>query len=128
MVHPVKFVARGMLGAVFITGGLNQLKDQTYGAAMTDAAKEQYGLGDLPDSELLVKLNGAGMLAAGVGLALGIKPRRAALLAAALLQPTNIAGHAFWTIDDPQRAAAQRNQFMANVAITGGLLYAATDF
>lgn len=22
MVHPVKFVARGMLGAVFITGGL----------------------------------------------------------------------------------------------------------
>lgn len=30
MVHPVKFVARGMLGAVFITGGLNQLKDQTY--------------------------------------------------------------------------------------------------
>lgn len=127
MVNPVKVLARGMLGALFVMGGRNQLKNPTFGIAMTDAARERYGLPDQPSSSTLVTLNGATMIAAGTALGLGIMPRTTALLLAGLLQPTNIAGHAFWAIDDPKQALAQRNQFMTNVAVTGGLLLAATD-
>lgn len=127
MINPVKVLARGMLGALFVMGGRNQLKNPTYGIAMTDAARERYGLPDQPSSSTLVTLNGVAMIAAGTALGLGIMPRTSALLLAGLLQPTNLAGHAFWSIDDPTQALAQRNQFMANVAVTGGLLLAATD-
>lgn len=125
MPNPVRALGRALLGSLFVVGGYNQLKNPTFGVAMTDAAKERYDLTRLPDSRRLVQLNGAGMVAAGTTLALGIKPRRSALLLAALLQPTNIAGHPYWEIDDPQRAFGQRNQFHTNVAVTGGLLLAA---
>ncbi len=127
MVNPAKALGRLLLGSLFVTGGLNQLKDPTYGAAKTDELKERYGLAGLPESSALVKANGAAMIAGGVTLALGIKPRTSAAVLAALLQPTTLAGHAFWTIDDPQRAFAERNNFFANLAVTGGLLIAAAD-
>ena len=50
-----------------------------------------------------------------------------ALALAALLQPTNVVGHAFWSMDDPRKAFVERNHFMSNVAITGGLLAVAAD-
>ncbi|WP_409484349.1 DoxX family membrane protein [Arsenicicoccus dermatophilus] len=128
MPNPVTMVARACLGALFVGGGLNQLTgDPTYPAALVDQAKERYGLQQLPASRDLVRLNGALMTAGGAALALGIMPRRAALLLAGLLQPTNVVGHAFWTMDDPGKAFAERNHFMSNVAVTGGLLLATQD-
>ncbi len=125
MSHPVRALGRALLGTLFVMGGRNQLKKPAHGIAMTDAAKQRYGLAGLPDSAQLVQLNGLAMVAAGTTLALGVAPRSSALLLAGLLQPTNLAGHAFWTIDDPQRAFLQRNEFVANLAVTGGLLLVA---
>jgi hypothetical protein len=48
------------------------------------------------------------------------------VLAASLL-PTTIAGHAFWTIDDPSERQGQRLQFMKNMAMLSGLLFAVID-
>ena len=112
----------------FVGGGLNQLTgDPTYPASLVDQAKERYGLEELPRSTDLVRLNGLLMVAGGAALALGVAPRRSALLLAALLQPTNVVGHAFWTMDDERKAFAERNHFLSNVAITGGLLAVASD-
>ena len=60
-------------------------------------------------------------------LALGLAPRLSALALAGSLVPTTLAGHAYWTIDDPAVRKVQRIHFHKNMALIGGLLFAALD-
>jgi hypothetical protein len=46
---------------------------------------------------------------------------------AASLIPTTIAGHSYWTLDDPAARKIQRIQFHKNMAMIGGLLFAVLD-
>jgi uncharacterized membrane protein YphA (DoxX/SURF4 family) len=64
---------------------------------------------------------------AGTALALGLAPRLSALALAGSLVPTTLAGHAYWTIEDPAARKLQRIQFHKNLALIGGLLFAALD-
>jgi putative oxidoreductase len=83
---------------------------------------------DLPDDpELLTKVNGGVMVAAGLLLAIGKLPRLSAAALAATLVPTTLAGHRFWEIDDEDERTAQQIHFMKNVALLGGLALAAVD-
>lgn len=79
------------------------------------------------DDELVVRGNAAVQVAAGTLLGLGIAPRLSALALAGSLVPTTLAGHAFWKIDDPATRKIQRIQFHKNMAMIGGLLFAALD-
>ena len=79
------------------------------------------------DDELVVRGNAAVQVAAGTLLALGIAPRLSALALAGSLIPTTLAGHAYWTIEDPAARKLQRIQFHKNMAMIGGLLFAALD-
>ncbi len=79
------------------------------------------------DDELLVRGNAAVMVAGGTLLALGIAPRLSALALAGSLVPTTLAGHAYWTVEDPAARKMQRIQFHKNLAMIGGLLFAALD-
>ncbi len=82
----------------------------------------------LPENdELVVRGNAAVQVAAGTMLALGLAPRLSALALAGSLIPTTVAGHAFWTIEDPAARKMQRIQFHKNLAMIGGLLFAALD-
>lgn len=128
MVNPAKLVARSLLGTVFVGGGMNQLKAPDMIGPMVDGAAERYGLAELPVSGSdLVRLNGAGMVAAGTTMALGIAPRTSALALIGMLVPTNIVGHPFWEADDPQEKMHQSASFMANLGIIGGLMMVALD-
>lgn len=79
------------------------------------------------DDETLVKANGAAQLVAGAALALGVLPRTSAAVLAASLLPTSIAGHPYWTIEDPAQRQAQKLQFQKNMAMLGGLLFAVIE-
>ena len=79
------------------------------------------------DDELLVRGNAAVMVAGGTLLALGIAPRLSALVLAGSLVPTTLAGHAYWAVEDPAARKVQRIQFHKNLAMIGGLLFAALD-
>jgi uncharacterized membrane protein YphA (DoxX/SURF4 family) len=79
------------------------------------------------DTASLVRVNGAVQLAAGLLLATGHFTRPAAAALAGTLVPTTLAGHPYWTMDDPAERAAQRTQFLKNVGLLGGLLLAAAD-
>ena len=82
----------------------------------------------VPDQvEQAVRINGAVQLVAGSMLALGRWPRLSALAIAATLVPTTYAGHRFWETDDKQERAQQRNHFLKNLTMFGGLLIAAGD-
>ncbi|MGH7722620.1 MAG: DoxX family protein [Candidatus Dormibacteria bacterium] len=118
----LRLVARSAFAWIFVVAGYSTLT--TPGARPELVAKHL----PLPQPELLVRLNGAMMVAGGSALALGIKPRLAALELAATLVPTTYVGHRYWEQSD---AAARRNQrvhFDKNVSLIGGLLaYALTE-
>ena len=79
------------------------------------------------DDELVVRGNAAVMVGGGTLLALGIAPRLSALALAGSLVPTTLAGHSYWTVEDPAVRKVQRIQFHKNLAMIGGLLCAALD-
>jgi uncharacterized membrane protein YphA (DoxX/SURF4 family) len=108
-------LSRVALGAPFVWLGYEAAKEP---GGRTDKAAA-FGL---PQPETAVRLNGAAMVAGGVGLAIGVFPRLAALGLAASMVPTTLAGHPFWQGDDAQARTANRIQFLKNLGLIGGLL------
>lgn len=75
----------------------------------------------------VVRVNGAIQAACGVLLALGVAPRLSALVLAGAMIPTTLAAHQFWTVEDAGARKQQQVQFHKNMAMIGGLLFAALD-
>jgi putative oxidoreductase len=120
-------IARPMIGAMFVYGGLDSLRHpegkaptaEHVTASLTDAT-------GVPPARL-VMVNGAVQVGAGVALAVGFLPRPAAIALAASLVPTTLAGHRFWEKKDPKERAGQTIQFLKNLSMFGGLVLAATS-
>jgi uncharacterized membrane protein YphA (DoxX/SURF4 family) len=74
-----------------------------------------------------VQVNGAVQAACGVLPALGRASRLSAMVLAGVTIPTTLAAHRFWTVEDPEVRKQQQIQFHKNVAMIGGLLFAALD-
>lgn len=128
MFNPAKFAARTLMSGVFVGGGLNAFTNSAALGPMVEQAASGYGLAELPVAgKDLARLNGAGMMAAGTAMALGIAPRLSALSLVGMLVPTTLVGHRFWTIEDPQQKGQEQAAFMSNVALMGGLLMVAMD-
>lgn len=128
-------VARPLLASIFISGGINALRnpqghaeiakpviDKTVGA-QADALPDSVPT----DPETLVKIDAAVKLGAGTALALGKFPRLSSLLLLGSLVPTTAAGHRFWEYTDEAEKQQQAIHFFKNLGIAGGLLLAAAD-
>ena len=91
----VRRIARPMLAAMFVVGGLSQLRRPAAKVATAAPLLDAVGsVVPLPaDQATLVRANGAAMLAGGALLATGRMPRVASTLLAGSLVPTTIAGH-----------------------------------
>jgi putative oxidoreductase len=130
VMDPVRLIARSALGAIFISGGIDAMRTPgpraKLAAPVTDKARQAAGF--LPDDdETLVRINGAVHLAAGSLLVLGRLPRLSALVLAGSLIPTTLGGHRFWEAPDDEKKKAQQLQFTKNLAMFGGLIFAALD-
>lgn len=127
---PVRLLARSALGALFVGGGLDALRTPgpraKLASPVTEKAREVADF--LPESnEQLVKINGAVHVAAGSLLVLGKLPRLSALVLAGSMIPTTLGGHRFWEATDDATRKNQQQHFTKNVAIIGGLMFAALD-
>ena len=118
-VRALRILARLLLSAIFIDGAGNALRNPEPRARTVEWM-------NLPEPRRLVQLSSAGLLSSGVAIALGFREREAAALAAALLVPTTVGGHAFWRLEDEQARRMQRIHFMKNLTILGALLYIAS--
>jgi putative oxidoreductase len=122
-------VARILTGSTYVVLGLDAVR--TPGPRVDQAAPTLALLRTLvplpDDDELLVRGNAAVQMAGGTLLMLGKAQRLSALALAGSLIPTTMAGHAFWTIEDPADRKRQQVQFHKNMAMLGGLLFAALD-
>ncbi len=129
IVAPLRPAARILTGSTYILLGIDALREP--GGRVNQAAPVLAVVRKrvpLPaDDELVVRGNAAVQVLAGTLLALGRAPRLSALALAASLVPTTLAGHAYWTIEDPAARQLQRIQFHKNLAMIGGLLFAVLD-
>lgn len=126
----VSRIARPLLAATFIDGGLDQVRNPEPKARRADPVAPPIAakIPGLPqDPVTLVRINGATMVGAGTLLALGKLPRLSALVLAATLVPTTAAGHRFWEAEDERSRIQARSHFLKNLGMLGGLLLAATD-
>jgi putative oxidoreductase len=126
----LRFVARGLVGWIFITSGVAVLRKPAPRAEMAAPTLEKIRerAPALPDDDvMLVRLNAALQIAAGALFVLGKAKRLNALALAGSLVPTTLAGHRYWELDDPAKRSQQRTLFKKNAAMLGGLLLAATE-
>jgi putative oxidoreductase len=118
----LRFVARLAFAWIFVRSGYDVM---TNPGRRTELVAKTL---PVPEPELLVRINGGLMVAGGTALALGLKPRLAALELAATLVPTTYVGHQFWKQSDPAARRMQKVHFDKNVSLIGGLLaYALTE-
>ncbi|MEV6909745.1 DoxX family membrane protein [Amycolatopsis sp. NPDC051071] len=128
-------VARPLLAAIFISGGIGALRDtQGHAKAAEPFLTESFDKleGVVPeavprDPATLVRIDAAVKVGAGVALAAGKAPRLASLLLLGSLVPTTLATHRFWEIKEPAERQQQQIQFIKNASLAGGLLLAAAD-
>ncbi|MDP1805763.1 MAG: DoxX family protein, partial [Acidimicrobiales bacterium] len=131
-------IARPMLAALFIQGGISALKaPQGHVQAAkpvldavspaVDKVVEIAPIDQRPDDEMLVRIDAGVKIVAGSMLAFGKFPRLASTALAASLIPTTLAGHRFWEETDEAKKAEQQIHFFKNVGLLGGLLIAAAD-
>ncbi len=125
----IRRVARPMLATIFVVGGLDALRHPGARAKIAEPVVSRLAapLGLPQDPELLVRANGAAMMAAGSLLALGRFPRLASAALATSMVPTTLVGHPFWSDTDPVKRGQNRLHFLKNVGLLGGLLLAAVD-
>lgn len=132
----VRLVARPMLASMFVIGGVNALRDTDAAAQrarpVTDKLRAAAGKvapdAPIPDDEkTLIRINAAAQITAALALATGRAPRLASTVLAATLVPSTAAGHRFWEESEPDARANQRNHFVKNLSVFGGLLLAAVD-
>ena len=129
MLAPLRAAARVLTGSTYVLLGFDALREP--GGRVDQAAAVLAGARKvipLPaDDELVVRGNAAVQVLAGTLLALGRAQRLSALALAGSLIPTTLAGHAYWTVEDPAARKLQRIQFHKNMAMIGGLLFAVLD-
>jgi putative oxidoreductase len=122
----VDALARAALGWVFVQAGAGVLRKPevpvTKAAPVLNAVRSVAPV-TLPDDTDLVRLNAAVQVAAGAALCLGVAPRLAAAALIASIAPTTVGGHRFWEHEAGAERNSQRNHFLKNISIAGGLLH-----
>ena len=126
---PLRPAARIFTGSTYVLLGFDALRAP--GARVEQAGPVLAAVRKavpLPeDDELVVRANAAVQVVCGALLMAGRAPRLASLALAGSLIPTTLAGHSYWTIEDPDVRKIQRIQFHKNLAMIGGLLFSALD-
>jgi uncharacterized membrane protein YphA (DoxX/SURF4 family) len=122
----LEVLSRAALGWVFVQAGAGVIRHPeppAKKAAPVLSTLRSAAPVDLPDDLTLVRANAVTQVVAGTALMLGIAPRAAAALLIGSLVPTTAGGHRFWEFDAGPERNTQRNHFLKNISMVGGLLH-----
>jgi uncharacterized membrane protein YphA (DoxX/SURF4 family) len=129
---PTRRLARTMLAGVFITGGVNNLRqpgprvEQVRQSGLVEKLPPQVPE-QLRTPEGLVRANAVADIVGGLALLRSKTPRLASLWLMVSMAPMTFVGHPFWKEKDKQVKQQQQMHFLKNAGIFGGLLLSASD-
>lgn len=135
----LRSTARTMLASYFVVSGLKAVRDPESlvpaAEPLVDGvvptvqrfAPDQVASMLPTDAKSWVRINGVLELVGGIALASGKGRRLGAALLALSLVPTTIGKYPFWSRSDPAERAADRDHFLKNVSLLGGVLIASRD-
>jgi uncharacterized membrane protein YphA (DoxX/SURF4 family) len=118
-------LARPLLGISFIASGVDVLRHSQARARQAESLHVDQ-VGNV-DAQQVTRALGATQIVAGALLALGRFPRLASLMLALTVVPDAATGHAFWSETDKQTREMQRNLFLRDLGLLGGLLVSVAD-
>jgi len=108
-------LGRTIFGGYFAYNGVNHLQHRD-GMGQYAAAK------GVPKPELAVQATGALLLAGGLSVAAGLKPRQGLAALIAFLIPVSLQMHRFWEEQDGQQRQSEMINFTKNMALVGAAL------
>src|SRR5690349_22363746 len=108
-------LGRLMFGGFFAYNGVNHLQ---HSAEMGQYAASK----GVPSPEQAVRASGAMLLAGGLSIIAGLKPRQGLATIIAFLIPVSFQMHRFWEEQDPLKKQAEMINFMKNMALVGAAL------
>jgi uncharacterized membrane protein YphA (DoxX/SURF4 family) len=113
-------LARPLLGATFVAAGVDALRDR-------DRRAGQAARLGVSDPDKATRAVAGAQVGAGALLTLNRFPRLSSLVLAATVVPDALTGHAFWSVDDKQDRQQQRELFVRDLGLLGGLLVSIAD-
>jgi uncharacterized membrane protein YphA (DoxX/SURF4 family) len=116
----IRRLARPLLGAAFISSGLEALQ----GIDRRANRAESFGVSQPVTASRAVA---ATQIGGGVLLALNRMPRLSAIVLALTVVPEAATGHDFWTEKETDAKRAQRALFARDLGLLGGLMVAAVE-
>jgi putative oxidoreductase len=111
----VLLIGRVLFSFFFIYSGFNHLTKLSMMSGYAAAS-------GVPAPTVAVLVSGLMLLAGGLSILLGFKPKLGATLLFVFLVPTAFLVHKFWGIADPMLAANQAAHFWKNITLAGAAL------
>jgi len=108
-------LGRAIFGGFFVYNGINHLQNSE-GMGQYAAAK------GVPAAKQAVQATGLMMLAGGLSIMAGLKPKQGLAAIVAFLVPVSLQMHRFWEEADAQKRQTEMIQFMKNMALVGAAL------
>ena len=108
-------LGRAIFGGFFVYNGIHHLQDSA-GMGQYAAAK------GVPAAEQAVQATGVMLVAGGLSIMAGLKPRQGLAAIIAFLVPVSLQMHRFWEEADAQKRQMEMIQFMKNMALVGAAL------
>jgi putative oxidoreductase len=108
-------LGRTIFGGYFLYNGFNHFKQR-------QMMSQYAALKGVRSPEVAVQASGALLLAGGLSVLTGVKPRRGLVALIAFLVPVSLQMHRFWEIDDPQQRMGEMVNFTKNMALVGAAL------
>jgi len=111
-------LGRAIFGGYFLYNGINHFVERRTLAGYAESK-------GVSKADLAVELSGAMMIAGGLSLLAGYRPKIGSALITAFLAGVSPQMHAFWKESDPQRRQGEMVNFLKNMALAGAALIAA---
>lgn len=108
-------LGRLIYGGFFAYSGLNHFRNQE----MLSQYAEHKGVSA---PQVAVPATGTMLLAGGVSIMAGVKPRQGLAAIVGFLLPTTLLMHRFWEVEDPTERMNETINFSKNMALAGAAL------
>jgi uncharacterized membrane protein YphA (DoxX/SURF4 family) len=113
--RPLFVLGRAIFGGFFLYNGINHLRNQKM-MSQYAAAK------GTPSPDAAVAASGVMLIAGGLSVIAGLKPRQGLAAIIAFLIPVSLQIHRFWEEQEPEKRTAEMIHFTKNMALVGAAL------